>query len=757
MDAWEEEREHLRRIIPIIERQMEDKRKIAEDRHTDLQVFRREFWEDMSLNTETPEDRLETVADLTQRAGTLANNEHMYGKAVEALRKLEKQLPSPYFGRVDFVEEGLGYVSGESGQATAEPFYVGILALMDEQTHNPLIFDWRAPVSQLFYDFSPGLAEYRVPDGTIRGNITLKRQFVIRDGVLENMFDTGIRIVDELLLGMLGKHADDRMKTIVTTIQKEQNEIIREDRYPLLIVQGSAGSGKTSVALQRVAYLLYKYRHSLDAGQIILFSPNRLFNDYISTVLPELGERNMRQTTFQEYLDYRLETDAEPEDLYDQMESLLLTADEKERQIRLGGIRFKAQRGFVQLIRAYAESLQSDGLLFKDCYAGKRLAVSKDELAQRFYAKDKHLPVSRRLNKLGEWLERELEDKQEEFTKRYFRQLMKAPNYIGTESELKVMAKKTMAKRFAPLHRMAKRMAFIDLEGTYGRLLTDEALFAELAIQAEVTLPGEWKEAARRSAERLDAGEVPYEDAVAMLYLQETLQGWRVYHGIRHVVIDEAQDYTPFHFELIRRMFPRSKMTLLGDWNQAIFPHSVEPNYRSVQEMFQEGESHLYRLFKSYRSTQEIVEFTQAILPGGERIEAFSRHGERPELRQAASQEELSGLIEEAIGRLKEAGYASIAVICRTAEESLRAYQELSGELKAALVTKDTRTYRSGLLVLPAYLAKGLEFDAVIVYNAGADVYNHESERRLFYTACTRAMHRLQLFSIGPFTSFISE
>jgi DNA helicase-2/ATP-dependent DNA helicase PcrA len=634
---------------------------------------------------------------------------------------------------------------------------VGILALTDEQTHTPLIFDWRAPVSQLFYDFAPGPAEYQVPDGIIRGNITLKRQFVIQEGELENMFDTGIRIVDELLLGMLGKHADDRMKTIVTTIQKEQNEIIREDRYPLLIVQGSAGSGKTSVALQRVAYLLYKYRRSLDAGQIILFSPNRLFNDYISTVLPELGERNMRQTTFQEYLDYRLETEAEPEALYDQMESLLVTTDERERQIRLSGIRFKAQRGYVQVIRRYAESLQSDGLVFKDSYAGKRLAVSKDELAQRFYAQDTHLPVSRRLDKLGEWLEGVLADKQEQFTKRYFRQLTKVPNYIGTEPELKAKAKKTMEKRFAPLQRMAKRRAFIDLAATYGRLYADETLFARLATEAEVNLPDEWGEVARRTQERMAAGGIPYEDAVAMLYLQETLAGWRVYHGIRHVVIDEAQDYTPFHFEWIRRMFPRSKMTLLGDWNQAIFPHSIEPNYRSVQEMFKEGESHHYRLYKSYRSTREIVEFTQAIVPDGERIEAFSRHGERPVLRQAESQVELIGLIEESIVRLKETGYTSIAVICRTAEESLFAHRQLNTGGKAILVTKDTRTYRSGLLVLPAYLAKGLEFDAVIVFNAGADVYRHESERRLFYTACTRAMHQLQLFSIGPFTSFIGN
>jgi DNA helicase-2/ATP-dependent DNA helicase PcrA len=341
--------------------------------------------------------------------------------------------------------------------------------------------------------------------------------------------------------------------------------------------------------------------------------------------------------------------------------------------------------------------------------------------------------------------------------KRYFRQLMKVPNYIGTEPELKAMAKKTMTKRFAPLHRMAKRRAFIDLTGTYGRLCTDETLFARLAAEAEVNLPDEWGEVARRTGERMAAGEIPYEDAVAMLYLQETLSGWQVYHGIRHVVIDEAQDYTPFHFELIRRMFPRSKLTLLGDWNQAIFPHSIEPNYRSVQEMFKEGESHLYRLYKSYRSTREIVEFTQAIVPEGERIEAFSRHGERPALRQAGSQAELIELVEEAIGRLKEAGYTSIAVICRTAEESLLAHQQLSGDLQAALVTKDTRTYRSGLLVLPAYLAKGLEFDAVLVWNAGADVYRHESERRLFYTACTRAMHHLQLFSIGPFTVFLGE
>jgi DNA helicase-2/ATP-dependent DNA helicase PcrA len=744
---WERERERLETTKKVIERQIAAMREVVKDRKERVLDIRRHFWDEITVNVSTPDDLLETQASVIQQAMLLHYQERGHMQAEHMLRVLEKQRLSPYFGRIDFIEEHRG---------APESYYFGISSLVDETTGKPLVFDWRAPISELFYDYGIGPAAYQAPEGTVRGENVLKRQYWIRDGKLEYMFDTGIQIVDEMLLLMLGKSADDRMKSIVTTIQKEQNEIIREDRYPLLIVQGVAGSGKTSVAMQRVAYLLYKYRHTLEADQLLLFSPNQLFNDYVSTVLPELGEQNMQQSTFQQYMEHRLDlADWMVEDAYDQLEALL-KEEEPQYRIRLGGIRFKGSGPYAKLLEAYASYLKREGLRFKDFTVRSIMVISGRQLSDAFYGRNDHLPISRRLGKFQEWLRGELEDRQKELTRAYYRKLLKVPKYIGTEQELKTMSKKTMRRHFEPLYRMADEMKFIDLTETYRRLFDDAELFERVAAEANVAVPDDWEQIRKHTLEQLDRKVLPYEDGPPLLYLKELLEGVQTFHRIRHVIVDEAQDYTQLQFIILRRMFPRSRMTLLGDLNQGIYPHASQQNYEFVQGLFEEGQTKLFRLAKSYRSTLEIVEFTRRLLPSGESFQAFSRHGELPQVTPAASEDALAERIAADIRRLREEGAASIAVICKTAEESRRACAKLvSLDLTPVLVHKHMKTFVSGLLVIPAYLAKGLEFDAVIIYNAGADVYHREDERKLFYTACTRAMHRLHLYYTGELTPFI--
>jgi len=746
---WEQETERLERVKAEILRQMERFKAIVGNRRTQVLDIRRNFWDDISINVENFEEFMEAHDSIRQQTLVLHNEERAMAHAADSLRKLRRQLDSPYFGRVDFA------VAGENHP---QALYIGLATLLAERTGESLIYDWRAPVSQLFYDFGLGPAHYLSPEGDVSGEITGKRQFVIRGGRLENMFDTGVHIVDQMLQHMLSRSADERMKTIVTTIQKEQNEIIREDRYPLVIVQGVAGSGKTSVALQRIAYLLYKYRDTLDADHMLLFSPNDLFNDYVSNVLPELGERNMRQTTFQSYLEHRLGDECgRLEDAYDQLEGLLTAEDDRRHAILLAGTRWKASGDYARLIRSYAELLQREGLQFREYRAGKKVVLSGGELGDLFYAGDTHLPVSRRLDKLKEWIEADLEVKEKAMMKAYYRKLLHYPKYIGTEQELKVQSKRTIRKRFAPLKRMTGELAFVDLGATYRRLFTEPGLAERLAAAAGVSLPEVWKDLCAYTLNRLEEGVVPYEDAVALLYLKELIEGVRSFLGIRHLVVDEAQDYSPFHYELFRRMFPRARMTLLGDWNQGIYPHARRQNYDFVRSLFGEEESRLYRLYKSYRSTREIVEFTRAILPDGERVEAFSRTGEAPKLRRTGGREELREVLLHDIRELMSRGAGSLAVICRTDAESLEAFELLKDHVPAVRITKYTKTFVSGLLVLPVYLAKGLEFDAVLVYNAGAGAYRRESERKLLYTACTRAMHHLNLYTMGEPSPLLAE
>lgn len=765
---WDWELQYLERVRAEIQSQMEMFDHDLTSRQSNLVQFRKHFWDEISINVETPEDLLDTQVSIIQQSVLMKNQEHMITNAEQRFRRLRKQWPSPYFARIDFIREN------ETDRRRM--YYIGIQTVAETHSGELLVYDWRAPVAELFYDFEPGPASYTSPEEEVSGKIALKRQYTIEQGQLLDMFDTGIHIVDQMLQRMLGKSADDKMKSIVTTIQKEQNAIIREDRYPLLVVQGTAGSGKTSVALQRVAYLLYKYRDRLEADQILLFSPNDIFNDYVSTVLPELGEQNMMQTTFQKYMEHRIGTVLKLEDAYDQLEGLLQVENDADAETRLDVIRFKGSEAFLELLNRYAAALASSGLKFVDYVAAGKVVLSKEELEHNFYHQHTALSVSRRLSKFQEWIEGVLEEKQKIWTRSYYRRLLKVPRYIGTEEELKARSRRKMKREFARLQRMTEQMQFIDILATY-RSLFDPASWAALTsptsapsteastestsltawadlAELQSRLPVQWDLICKHTLAQLEKDILPYEDSVPLFYLKEKLEGMQQFHRVHHVIIDEAQDYTPFQYELIKMMFPRSRMTLLGDLNQGILPAS-QNSYEFACRLWGDEQTKLVRLTRSYRSTAEITEWAGRLLPVSDQVESFARHGEAPQLIRVDSVEEH---VQRMVGQITEwlrQGHGSIAIICRSAEESRRAYSLLGKYHSITLMHKHMKTYTGGLSVIPAYLAKGLEFDAVIVYDASRSVYYRENERKLFYTACTRAMHQLHLYYMDELTPFI--
>ena len=298
---------------------------------------------------------------------------------------MNRLLPSPYFGRIDFQEDGLDH---------SEQIYIGVSSFVGEDGLSFLVYDWRTPIASLYYDYSPGQASYVTPAGRIEGTMELKRQFQIQNGQIRNMFDASETIGDELLQQVLGKGADSQMKSIVATIQKEQNAIIRNDKSRMLIVQGAAGSGKTSAALQRVAYLLYKHRQTIKADQIVLFSPNPMFTSYISTVLPELGEENMQQTTFQEYLDYWLGSSLRPEDAFDQIEFVLTAQGAPGYEARLQGIEYKASEAFLHALQNYGMWLGREGMRFNGIRMRDRDLITAERMREKFYGYDRSLPFS---------------------------------------------------------------------------------------------------------------------------------------------------------------------------------------------------------------------------------------------------------------------------------------------------------------------------------------------------------------------------
>ncbi|MBY0121490.1 RNA polymerase recycling motor HelD [Bacillus sp. S/N-304-OC-R1] len=764
-------RQEQKRVDSVMETITERIDRLAEEtsrRRHEVVNIRKHFWDEIKVNIDTFDDYLETIIGLRQEAQALSVSQSTHRHASNKLSTLRRMKESPYFGKIDFIEEG---------SSAIEQIYIGISTLTDKSGDEILIYDWRAPVSSVYYDYQPGPAKYVTPGGVIEGELEKKWQYLIRGGVLQSMFDTSLTIGDEILQQVLGKGTDKYMHNIVATIQQEQNRIIRHDRGKLLIVHGAAGSGKTSAALQRIAYLLYKYRDSLNAEQIILFSPNSMFNSYVSNVLPELGEENMQQVTFQEYLDHRLSNEFQVENPYDQLEYVLTAANTPSYKTRVTSIRFKASVRYFECIKSYRSSLERSGMIFKDIHFRGKPIVTAGQISDRFYSSDTSLRFHNRLEKLQEWLLRVIKEAekverikpwvQEEIEFLSNEEYHKARKYLiekrgfkketleNYEMEQKALSQLIVARKWKPLRKRIREFGFVDMKGMYRQLFADSMQINEW-IEGET--PAEWADICESTMEWLDEGKLSYEDATPFLLLKELILGFQTNNAIRHIIVDEAQDYSPFQFEFLKRLFPSARMTVLGDFNQAIFAHASEMvDFQTLTGLYGQDETEVINMTRSYRSTKPIIEFTRRLVPNGEGIIPFEREGNPPVLKVLADHEELHRCITGKVEELRSQGFNSIAIICKSAQESQRAYEGLSHIDDIKLMKTGSTEYEQGVVIIPSYLSKGIEFDAVIVYDASKEVYGDESLRRVFYTVCTRAMHELQLYSIGEPSLFLER
>ncbi len=760
---WMTEQKRLEQVLEIIKHQsriLEERKGGLKDRVIDI---RKNFWEDVTVNLDEIDDIIETQASLKQQAEFLGERERSHGQLSDQLKTLDRLKDSPYFGRIDFQAED---------EDAPEQIYLGIASLMDENEEDFLIYDWRAPISSLYYDFPPGPAEYETAEEKVSGEMTLKRQYIIRNGQLKGMFDTGLTIGDHLLQAVLGGNATNQMKSIVATIQQEQNQIIRNEKSKLLIVQGVAGSGKTSAALQRVAYLLYKYRETLSSENMILFSPNPLFNSYVATVLPELGEENMKQTTFYEYLKTRLGRRFLIETPFEQMEYYLNAEQDRDYRARVTGMQWKGSLRFKNLIDNFLETLRTEGLEFRNIVFRGKAVVTNSEIASYFYSLDKAMSISNKMEGVSKWLLKKVKDyARNELSKDWVLQeseLLEKEEYHDVYHKMQeedaasddpffdfvreeeLLRKRVIKENFQPLIRKIKRMSFVHVKNTYRKLYESQSVESGSA-----SLPDGWEDICRVSIDMLDDNKLTWEEAAPFLYFQNKLIGFQVNRTIRHVFIDEAQDYSPFQFAFFKEIFPYSRMTLLGDINQAIYAHALEDGTLLSEDI--EDRHERITLMRSYRSTRQIVEFTKAFMPGGEKIIPFNRDGNKPAVKETNNKQELHDLLLEQIEAYRYKGYKNVAVICKTMAESDDAFDFLEGKVDAALIDQETFTFQEGLVVIPAYLAKGIEFDAVIIYDGSQSAYNDELERNLFYTACTRAMHELTVLSLGERNDFINQ
>ena len=609
--------------------------------------------------------------------------------AVAAKRKLIKLHQSPYFGRIDF----------STADAKPTPIYIGIHTFFDERSTENLIYDWRAPISSMFYDFELGPAFYQTPSGQVAGEINLKRQYRIRDGEMDFMIENDVNIHDEVLQKELSKAADDKMKTIVATIQRDQNAVIRNDSSSVLIIQGVAGSGKTSIALHRIAFLLYRFRESIAAKDILIISPNKVFADYISNVLPELGEEQIPEMGMEELAQDLLENKFHFQTFFQQVSFLLESHDRSfiER------IRFKSDFEFLRKLNQYLINLENNFFQAQELRIG-RTVVPSPFIHERFKAYYR-IPLLKRVPQV-------VKDIQQ---------------FVRGNTERKVTGQEK-AQIWEAVPRMIQVNNVFDIYKNFYTWLGRPDLF------------------------RMAPGNVmEYADVFPLIYCKIRMEGMQSYDHVKHLLIDEMQDYTPVQYSVFSRLF-KCKKTVLGDITQTVNPYSGSSS-EGIQQVFPQAD--IIKLSRSYRSTWEITEFTQRILPNPDLI-ALERHGPEPVIKPFGSNTEETAEIRRRIEDFHSSGHHSMAIITKTHKQAKFVFNELR-TTGAHLLTADSTSFRKGVIVTTAHLAKGLEFDEVVVPFVSAHNYHTEVDQRMLYIACTRAMHRLTLTFSGSVTPLIRQ
>lgn len=725
-------------VMNEIQKQLDATQIEYDKAHKETTSVERNYVQNARVNTYEVDDQMETNAEIQQQKNLVAKtieNETILKKQLSTLKILQD---SAYFGRIDI---------HENGEEDSETLYIGTSSLVDEN-QDFLIYDWRAPISSIYYNGTLGPVSYETPMGEQFAELKKKRQFIIKKGVITNMFDTNETIGDEILQSVLGEHSDEYMRNIVATIQAEQNDIIRDVKHDLLLVQGVAGSGKTSAILQRIAFLLYHSRDKLNAEQIVLFSPNLLFSHYISEVLPSLGEKNMRQITLAEFLNNRFEG-LQVESLFDKYEKKI-TSSKKINSIES----IKEDPQFMHTVEEYVQNVSSSQLRFTDIMLDSEIFFSHNEIhdiysqlpqamkpSQKF-AETKNLLIKQLNRKIKEnaqadWVRSEIENLSDE---EYYDLLgtKRRHAFQAIDDEEFYIGRKIVKKRFAPVYDALYNNYFIDYYAQYSDFLANK-------------LP----EAVDLFNQNLEFHKIDLVDAAPLLYLRDLLTGSGRNQAIAHLFIDEMQDYTLPQLMYLKYIFPNAKLTLLGDSEQALFNE-----FRTPQELLDYFNKHLnvkksriIKLNKSYRSTQQITNFMKALLPDGNEIQAFTRQGKKPELIIASKENGLHALKLE----LKQRDLSSpVALITKNQSESDFLYQKLRKSFDSVTLLEDKdRSLPKGIVILPIYLAKGLEFDDVIAYDISHDNYSGINDTGILYTICSRAMHRLTLISCGKPSSLI--
>lgn len=691
---------------------------------------------------------------------SLMMNTMFQDRAILRLKSLNYARLRPYFARIDFKE----------GEREPEKLYIGKMSLMKEEDKSLLIVDWRAPISNLYYEGRLGKASYECPDGRINGDLLLKRQYSIDGRVLREIFDIDITTNDEFLQSYLGASADNRLKDIVSTIQVEQNKVIRADMWNPLIVQGVAGSGKTTIALHRIAYLIYTFEKSFSPENFMIIAPNRLFLDYISDILPELGVDKVKQTT---YDDFAMEILGRKFKIKDQNEKLVGFVEnnktEKDRNLnRLIIAESKLKSSFIlkEALDKYMKIIEKDFVPKEDFKLGDYVVIPYEEIKNLFFKEYYYLPFEKRIENIKKHMRNTLKFKKAEILDsmeidrdsevsrvkarmadsedRRSKIIKIFDKYDGQLKKINNLSKTAVKKYIS-------NISNIDVFDYYKKFLTDERIFDELL---KGKADDECIEFTRSYSKKIfDEGYIETEDLAPLIYLKYSIYGVDERIRVRHIAIDEAQDISVFGFYVIKKIVYNCSFTILGDLSQGIHYYRGTRDWDDLIKYVFDGKSSLLKLEQCYRTTVEIMQAANKVIkyaPDRNVVLAkpVIRHGHKVEIIKKNNLDDTVKDIDAKIKGMIKAGFKSAAIICKTMKDCLGVYSKMKGaEYGPYVITGKEKEYRSGIVIVPSYLSKGLEFDAVFIYNASESEYKmNELDIKLLYVCMTRPLHKLFIY-----------
>ncbi|MDM0490865.1 AAA family ATPase [Clostridium perfringens] len=621
------------------------------------------------------------------------------------LKELTILKESPYFGRVTFNDL-------EFDQK--DTLYVGRFGVTPEGSYEPVIVDWRAPVASLFYHGSLGEASYTSPDGPIKFDIEGRRQIIVKKGELKGVFDSAIDVKDDILQMVLSNNSSDKLKDVIMTIQQEQDEIIRKERTSNIVVNGVAGSGKTTIALHRVAYLLYNYRKELE-DKVLILGPNGIFMEYISQVLPSLGEVGVKQETFASFALKEMDSELYIMSFDKYLEKIL--SEDKEF---IEDAKYKNSYEIIKDLDNLVKEMDKDYFRVEDVKYFGDLVISKEEIEEMFNKHYEYMPLFRRSEKIKRIILSKIKDKRDEKVWELNEEIRKEKEKL-TPEELLIEENNLEFRRKLRIREIVK-------EVMDSRAKLDSWISREDVLDIYDRFNGNKKE-------------YTINDLAPILYLAIKLEGKKATKDYRHVVIDEAQDYSPLQFKVVRELTGTKYFTVVGDVNQRLIKYSDLAPMMELEKIFDDVNPEIYNLNKSYRSTYEIMEYANKYLDE-DRIIPIVRHGKPVEEIEFHNNEELSESIIESLKEFSNEGLESIAIITRDKEELEKVYNLISNKVHLVKFDNEDVLYKGGNVIIPSYFAKGLEFDGVIIVDNGSS--KDENEDLIKYIMSTRALHRLK-------------